>query len=90
VPRKAPFVYIYVGQMVRESGSDRYWAHNLLLTCRQLRRSKSLALGWFCDLAVFPGRSRKNKQSPRVMHPSRSLLCVEKMYNSFARGATHE
>ena len=89
-PYGACLVYLYVGQVVRKTGRDRYRAHNLLLTCHQRRRSKGLALGWFSDLAVFPSRSRKSKLSPRAMHPLRSLLCVEKMYNSFARGATHE
>jgi len=39
---------------------------------------QGLALGWLSDLAVFPCRCRKSKLSPRVMHASRSLLCMRR------------
>ena len=50
---------------------------------------QELALGWLSDLAVFPCRCRKSKLSPRVMHASRSLLCMRREDVQFLGAGRH-
>jgi hypothetical protein len=50
---------------------------------------QGLALGWLSDLAVFSCRCRKSKLSPRVMHASRSLLCMRREDVQFLGAGRH-